>query len=75
MNKQELVSEESKQASCTISWVKLLKIAAVILIVVLLFLLVKDYLLTEEVSIGVASPSEIQLSAVKGLEVPSPAAK
>jgi len=71
MNKQELVSEENRQASCTISWVKLLKIAAVILIVVLLFLLVKDYVMPKEViTLGVESPSEIQLSAIKGLEAP-----
>lgn len=70
MNKQELVSENSKKESCTISWVKILKIAIIVLIIVLLCLLAKDYFMKEKVTLGVETPSVAEFSIFRAFETP-----
>ena len=68
MNKQELASENSKNESCTISWMKIFKIAIILLIIVLLGLLVKDYFLKEKVVLGIETPSAAEFSVFKGFK-------
>lgn len=72
MNKPELVSEEKKNEQCIISWIGILKVAIIFIIVVLLFLLAKDYLMPrEEIALGVQSPSAVEFSVINAVEAPS----
>ena len=69
MNKPELVSEERKNESRLGSWMRILKIAIIIIIAILFLLLIKDYLMPkEEVSLGLASPSIAEFTVIRGIE-------
>jgi hypothetical protein len=66
MNTQE---EEIQSRSRPNMWMGLVKIVLIALIVVLLFLLVKDFIMPKKVvSIGLRSPSVNEYSIVQGLE-------
>ena len=57
MNNQELANEEYRKRNM-FSWMGLLKIAIIILILVLIGYLIKDFIMPKHViSIGVSSPS------------------
>ena len=69
MNNPEIANEESKKS--TIPWMNILKIGLIVLIIILLCCLIKDYIMPkQEVKLDIGTPSIAEFSVIKGFEAP-----
>ena len=61
MDQQMMLEDNRRQG---MSWGRILRLVFLIVIVIILIVLVKDYFTTEQVEIGVASPTEAAIPPV-----------
>ena len=59
---QEIMTDNRRQQG--MPWGRILRLIILVAIVIFLILLVKDYLMTEQVEVGVVSPTEGTVPAV-----------